>query len=164
MISKRKAAFGKADTTKFLLACVFILLVFVPLARMFGNIRPSSIQKVFTAPTFPKLLSNSLVAAALSTGITVFLAYLLAQRIERTDMHCKELFRILFVLPMLIPSISHGMGLVILFGNNGLITRILHLDGGICGLWGIVTGSVLYAFPVAFLMLSDVMKYEDSSP
>lgn len=164
MISKRKAAFSKADTTKFLLACVFILLVFVPLARMFGNIRPSSIQKVFTAPTFPKLLSNSLVAAALSTGITVFLAYLLAQRIERTDMHCKELFRILFVLPMLIPSISHGMGLVILFGNNGLITRILHLDGGIYGLTGIVTGSVLYAFPVAFLMLSDVMKYEDSSP
>lgn len=143
---------------------MFIALVFVPLGRMFGNMTFSSVRKVFTAPTFPKLLSNSLTAAALSTAITVFLAYLLAQRIERTAMRCKGLFRTLFVLPMLIPSISHGMGLVILFGNNGLITRLLHLDAGIYGLTGIVTGSVLYAFPLAFLMLSDVMRYEDSSP
>lgn len=164
MVSKHKSISCKADITKFLLACVFIALVFVPLGRMFGNMTFSSVRKVFTAPTFPKLLSNSLVAAFLSTAITVFLAYLLAQRIERTDMRCKGLFRTLFVLPMLIPSISHGMGLVILFGNNGLITRLLHLDAGIYGLTGIVTGSVLYAFPVAFLMLSDVMKYEDSSP
>ncbi len=164
MVSKCKAIFRKADATKFLLALVFIVLVFLPLGRMFGNMTLSSVRKVFTAPTFPKLLSNSLVSAALSTAITVFLAYLMAQRIERTDMRCKGLFRTLFVLPMLIPSISHGMGLVILFGNNGLITRLFQLDAGIYGLAGIVTGSVLYAFPVAFLMLSDVMKYEDSSP
>ena len=109
MVNKHKSISYKADITKFLLACMFIALVFVPLGRMFGNMTFSSVRKVFTAPTFPKLLSNSLTAAALSTAITVFLAYLLAQRIERTAMRCKGLFRTLFVLPMLIPSISHGM-------------------------------------------------------
>lgn len=65
---------------------------------------------------------------------------------------------------MLIPSISHGMGLIILLGNNGILTRLLNLRGSIYGMRGIVTGATLYAFPVAYLMLSDILKYEDSSP
>ena len=36
--------------------------------------------------------------------------------------------QILFTLPMLIPSISHGMGLVVLFGSNGVITNLLHRE------------------------------------
>jgi iron(III) transport system permease protein len=34
----------------------------------------------------------------------------------------------------------------------------------IYGFRGIVLGSVFYAFPVAYLMLSDILKYEDGSP
>ena len=67
-------------------------------------------------------------------------------------------------IPMLIPSISHGMGLIILFGANGVVTRWLEINGSIYGFWGVVVGSVLYSFPLAFLMLADVLKYEDSSP
>ncbi|MBQ3791661.1 MAG: ABC transporter permease subunit, partial [Clostridia bacterium] len=66
--------------------------------------------------------------------------------------------------PMLIPSISHGMGLIILFGNNGVLTRLLNLPVTIYGFHGVVAGSVLYSFPVAFIMISDILKYEDMSP
>lgn len=69
----------------------------------------------------------------------------------------------LFTLPMLIPSISHGMGLVILFGSNGILTNWLHLPSPFTAFGGIVIGSVLYSFPVAFLMLLDVLKYEDGT-
>ena len=31
-------------------------------------------------------------------------------------------------------------------------------------MWGVIAGSVMYAFPLAFLMIDNVMKYEDSSP
>ena len=65
---------------------------------------------------------------------------------------------------MLIPSISHGMGLLLILGNNGLFTRLLHLNFSIYGFWGIVAGSVMYTFPVAFLMFRDILKYEDYSP
>jgi iron(III) transport system permease protein len=65
---------------------------------------------------------------------------------------------------MLIPSISHGMGLVLLLGANGIITRLFGLSRTIYGFHGIVLGSVFYAFPVAFLMLADILKYEDGSP
>jgi iron(III) transport system permease protein len=56
------------------------------------------------------------------------------------------------------------MGLILLLGSNGILTRLLGIKQSIYGLNGIILGSVFYAFPVAFLMLSDILKYEDSSP
>lgn len=154
----------KADIVKLLLACVFICLVFIPLFNMFAFVTKDSLLAVFTAPNFTTAVTNSLISTLISTAITLVLAYVLAICVERTNIRYKGIFGILFVLPMLIPSISNGMGLIILFGNNGILTNLLGIKGNIYGLPGIVLGSVLYAFPVAYLMLSDVMKYEDKSP
>lgn len=155
---------GKADSTKALFAIIFLAMVFLPLIKMFSNIDGESIQKVFSSPKFAESVGNSLVATTIATVITVIVAYVLAISVERIDIKCKSIFGIIFVLPMLIPSISHGMGLTILFGNNGIVTNMLGLNSNIYGLLGIIIGSVLYAFPVAFLMISDVIKYEDYSP
>jgi len=154
---------GKAEFTKLLLALVFVGMVFIPLIRMFSYMDAESIRRVVESPVFAEAVVHSLVSALLGTVITVTIAFLLALCIERTAIRLKGLFAIIFVLPMLLPSISHGMGLVILLGNNGLLTRLLGLQGNIYGLQGIVAGSVLYAFPVAYLMLVDVLRYEDGS-
>ena len=154
----------KLTATKILLAGVFIGMVFIPLIKMFTNINSVSLQKVFSSQTFLPALLNSIVTASIATVITLVLAYLLAISIERTKIKYKNIFSIIFVLPMLIPSISVGMGLVILLGNNGILTKLLNFEFGVYGLVGIIIGSVLYAFPVAFLMISDIMKYEDASP
>ena len=96
--------------------------------------------------------------------ITLVIAYMLAMCVERSGIRLQGVWNTLLILPMLIPSISHGMGLIVLFGNNGLLTRFFKLDGNIYGMWGIVTGSVMYAFPVAFLMIKDILKYENQAP
>lgn len=131
---------------------------------MLFHITPDGIKAVFTSPTIKEILGGSVAVSATATVIAVTIAYILAYCIERTAIKGKAIFSVILILPMLIPSISHGMGLVLLFGNNGIITNLLGLKSNIYGFRGIVAGSVLYAFPVAFLMLSDVMKYEDSSP
>lgn len=154
----------KADVMRLLLGLVFIALVFLPLITMFTHVDGDSLKKVVTASNFGTIVKNSLVSTTLATIITIVLAYGLAVCVERTNIRFKSIFGILFVLPMLVPSISNGMGLVILFGNNGIITKLFGFGGSIYGLAGIVTGSVLYAFPIAYLMLSDVMKYQDRSP
>ena len=159
-----RAMSKRADVVKILLAIVFLSLVFLPLLRMFLQMDGESLRNVFQAPSFTSSVLHSLISALLSTVITVALAFALAMWIERTNIRLRGLFSILFVLPMLVPSISHGMGLIILFGNNGILTQLLGWEGNIYGLSGIVLGSVLYAFPVAFLMLSDIIRYEDSSP
>lgn len=163
MIGK-KIKIRKVDTTKCLLAIVFISLVFIPLIRMFVNMDANSVRNVMSSPNFGVAIRNSVVSTSIATVITIVLAYVMAMCVERTNIKYKSVFGIIFVLPMLVPSISNGMGLTILLGNNGILTRLFDLKGTIYGMWGIVVGSVLYAFPVAYLMLSDVIRYEDSSP
>lgn len=159
----RRPAFG-SGISKIALLLLFCGIVIVPLIRMLLHITPESLNKVFSADTIGTVILNTVKVAVTATLITVVLAYLLAYCIERTAIKCKGIFRVILILLMLIPSISHGMGLVLLLGNNGILTRIFGLTTNIYGFWGIVMGSILYAFPVAFLMFADVMKYEDSSP
>ena len=161
---KKGYVLTKTDATKVLLSIIFISLVFIPLFTMFINMDAESIQSVVSSPVFGTAIKNSLVSTSISTFITIVIAYILAMSIERTNIRYKSIFSIIFVLPMLVPSISNGMGLTILFGNNGMLTKVLGLSEGLYGMWGIVMGSVLYAFPVAFLMFQDVIRYEDASP
>ena len=161
---KKGYVLTKADMTKILLSVVFISLVFIPLFTMFLNMDAASVQSVVSSPVFGTAVKNSLISTTISTFITIVGAYALAMSIERTNIRFKSIFSIIFVLPMLVSSISNGMGLTILFGNNGVLTKALGFSEGIYGLWGIVMGSILYAFPVAFLMFRDVIRYEDASP
>lgn len=155
---------GRVDCSKLLLAVVFIGMVFLPLLRMLVYIDGESIRRVVSSPNFGTALRNTLVSSVLATAVTVVLAFILVFCVRRTKINGKGIFEIAFVMPMLIPSISSGMGLVILLGNNGILTRLLNLQSSIYGLKGIVLGSVMYAFPVAYLMLADVIQYEDGSP
>lgn len=155
---------SKLDATKFLLSVVFIALVFVPLIGMFSNMDAGSLSAVLSSEGFITSLKNSLISTTVATIITILFAMMAAFSIARTKIKYKSGFVILFTLPMLIPSISLGMGLTILFGNNGVLTKLFGMESGIYGFTGIVMGSVLYAFPVAFTMLLDIIKYEDGSP
>lgn len=142
----------------------FLVTVFLPLIRMLSQMAGVDLGALLSSQAFRTALSNSLWVSTVSTLISLSLALALAWLIERSGIRFKKGFILFFTLPMLIPSISHGMGLVVLFGANGVLTNWLKLPGNIYGFWGIVAGSVLYSFPLAFLMLSDVLRYEDSSP
>lgn len=143
---------------------VFIFLFFTvicPLTVLFMNIHMSDIVEIVSSEQFSSMLLNSLVATTLATMISIGLAILLSWLINRSNIKYKGLLTVLFTVPMLIPSISHGMGLVLLFGDNGLITQLLGFNINLYGMTGIVIGSVLYSFPVAFLMFNDIFRYED---
>ncbi|MCL1917212.1 MAG: ABC transporter permease subunit [Peptococcaceae bacterium] len=156
--------------TKWLLISFFAVIVLFPLLRMLFKIAESetNIVKIMSSVNFHNALMNSLTISLTATLISVALASLLSWCVLRSHIRFKVLLTILFTLPMLIPSFSHGIGLIILFGKNGVIsnviTDLLQIDVSIYGFWGIVIGSVMYSFPVAFLMVSDILRYEDSSP
>lgn len=153
-----------SSVVKTVLTLFFIVTVLFPLGRMFAYLTTTDAGAVLSSPQFRAGLGNSLVVSGVSTLISVAIATLLAWCLVRTGIRGKGIFTTILTLPMLIPSISHGMGLILLFGGNGIITNLLHAKGSIYGFWGIVVGSVMYSFPVAFLMVADVMKYEDSVP
>ena len=147
--------------TKLLLAVFLVVSVLCPLIRLLINVNIEDIQSIIQSPQFGPMIVNSLVTTGIATVISVGLAWGLAWCVNRTHVRYKAVFSVLFTLPMLIPSISHGMGLVLLFGDNGLVTNWLGFNIGLYGYKGIVMGALLYSFPVAFLMLTDMFQYED---
>ena len=161
---KKKISYQASSGIKLLIGVVFAVLVIFPLIRMLLYIDSKSLKKVIISASFFQAVNHSVFVALVATIITMIIAYFLAMCVERSGIRWKDMWNIVLVLPMLIPSISHGMGLIVLFGNNGLLVRLFNLNGNIYGKWGIVTGSVMYAFPVAFLMIKDILKYEDRSP
>lgn len=146
---------------KVLIAVFLCIAVIFPLITLILNINVNDISTIVSSPQFWPMMKNSLICTLVSTMISVVLALALAWCINRSNMRYKSIFSVLFTLPMLIPSISHGMGLVLLLGDNGLLTNMLGINIGLYGYTGIIIGSVLYSFPVAFLMLTDIFHYED---
>lgn len=146
---------------KIIIAIFLVVSVLFPLMRLLFNINIEDIESIVESAQFGEMVLNSLVTTSIATIIVVTLAWGFAWCVNRTRIRFKSFFSVLFTLPMLIPSISHGMGIVLLFGDNGLITNWLGINIGLYGYTGIIIGEVLYAFPVAFLMLADVFRYED---
>lgn len=146
---------------KYLLLAYLGVTVVLPLVYLFSGIRGNHITEIVTSAQFLPMLQNSVVTTLIATAISVLLSFVLAFMLCRSHVRFKSVFVVLFTVPMLIPSISHGMGLVLLFGDNGLVTNLLGLNIGLYGYKGIVMGSVLYSFPVSFLMFYDSFQYED---
>jgi len=163
-IKIRQNIFHYSDLVKLVIAVFLFVTVICPLVAMLMNMAGADISAVLQMPRFKESLINSICATATATAISIVLAWFFAVSVVRTNFRFRGMFTVFVTLPMLIPSISHGMGLVLLLGANGLITRLFSLPGTIYGFHGIVLGSVFYSFPVAFLMLADILKYEDGSP
>ena len=70
--------------------------------------------------------------------------------------------RLIALLPLFAPSLVQALGIVFLFGRNGLINRTFDLALDVYGFWGIVVSDVLYAFPHAFLILSAALAVGDA--
>ena len=153
-----------SGTLKILLCIFWLFAIVLPLARMLSTMADVDVGAIIRTKKFSKALVQSLVVSLTATAISVGLAGLLSWCVARTRVRHKTVINTLLSVPMLIPSISHGMGLVIILGANGWLSRLLGLKSGIYGFWGIVIGSVMYSFPVAYLMLYDVLRYEDGTP
>lgn len=143
---------------------IFFLGIFAPMGSLFVRITPESFAQVIQSPQFFDALQNSVSTGLIATIIAMVLSLTVAWILERTAIRGKEFFAIIFGIPMLIPSISHSFGLVALFGANGWLTNIFNLDVNIYGTIGIIAGSVMYSFPVAFFIFLSVLHCENSSP
>lgn len=156
-INKNKSYFG----AKYLLLAYLLVSIVLPVGFLFARINGETVGDVFSSAQFFPMLKNSVITTLIATAISISLSFALAWLLNRSNIKFKSLFVVLFTLPMLIPSISHGMGLVFLFGDNGIITNTFGINIGLYGYTGIVMGSVLYSFPVSFLMFNDSFQYED---
>jgi iron(III) transport system permease protein len=93
----------------------------------------------------------SLTASFIAVASAFFFAYIVEYKL--TD-RLRKIYRFLSILPMLVPSITHGIVIIYLFGRRGIFTRLFGFQLPIYGPLGVIMGSFFYAFPIAFLVLS----------
>ena len=75
----------------------------------------------FATPSLLGSITHSLTFAALTTLVTIPLAFGLAYAIQRSCMPLRGLFRGIALIPILAPSLLSALSLIYLFGNQGVL-------------------------------------------
>ena len=114
----------------------------------------------FSTPTLFRSIENSAFIAIVSTIFTVGLAFGFAYALNRSCMRFKDAFKLVAMVPILVPSLLPGIALIYLFGNQGLFKDLL-MGASIYGPLGIVVGSVFFSFPHAFIIISTALAISD---
>ncbi len=115
----------------------------------------------FSTPALFRSIKNSLFISILTTLITVSLAFGFAYALNRSTMRLKGLFRIIAMVPILVPSLLPGIALVYLFGKQGMLKSLM-FGADIYGPIGIVIGSVFFTFPHALIIITTALAISDA--
>lgn len=115
---------------------------------------------IFTHSWLRNSLFNSLLLGVVVATLATVVGYIYAYGLNRTNMPAKGLFRQLSLLPMISPPFMFALSAILLFGNNGLITKkLLGLsNSNIYGFTGLALVQTLTMFPIAYLVLDGVLK------
>ena len=158
----------------FLTVCPVMMLVLGSLSAgldSFGKFTLEKYAKAYTDPSFTDILVQTAIfvsgSAAFATGLALFLSYLNI----RTNIPFKFLFRIISIIPMMIPHILFAVSwLLLLNPSNGLINlflrQVFSLNGSpfnIYSLTVMILVEGLLDLPIAYLVIAPAMGAFDVS-
>lgn len=156
----------------FLTVCPVVMLILGSFSEglsAFGTFTLAKYVNAYTDPAFGEILVNTLIfvigSAAVATGLALFLAYLN----NRTNIPGKHLFRIITLVPMMIPHILFAVSWVLLLNpSNGMINLFLRQVFGwegaafsIYTLQGMILVEGLLDLPIAYLVIAPAMSAFD---
>ncbi len=156
----------------FLTVCPVIMLVFGSFSTGLGAFGQFTLDKYIQAYTDPELagiIINTIIFVLGSSAVATGLALLLVYLNTRTDIPFKFLFRIISIIPMMIPHILFSVSWVLLLNpSNGLINlflrQVLGLENAainIYSLQGMILVEGLLDLPIAYLILAPAMASFD---
>jgi len=124
-----------------------------------------NIWKATLSSRYLGALWGSIQLGGITATISTVIGFAFAFLTERTSVGGKKVIGTLATMPVISPPFSLTLSIILLFGNNGLITRqLLGLDKfSIYGFGGLVLVQTIGMFPIAYLTLSSVLKSIDST-
>ena len=145
------------------IGCI-LLFAILPLLTLAFHITGTDWQYILHDGTFWESVKNSLLYTFISAVITTVLALIAAYLLNTAGFRRKNIPVVLLTLGMLVPTVSVGLGLRILFGTNGFLDLLFGWKIEVLGLPGLILGAVMTSFPATFLILYDSLHYEDKGP
>ena len=177
-IIQKKKVHQRLGYEDYLRRLVFILIglglftfliypIFVSLRRSFVNdlgefVGLENYIDYFSSSTTSASLTHSLYISAMSMIITVLLAFIYAYGLSRITLPGKKVLRAIALMPIFMPSLVQALGLIYIFGNNGIFTRLTDINIHIYGPTGIILSEVYYAFPHAFIIIAAALALADA--
>jgi len=158
----------------FLTVCPVVMLVFGSFSEGLGAFGTFTLEKYirsYTDPDFAGIIVNTVIFTMGSAFVATVLALFLAYLNTRSNIPFKFVFRIISIIPMMIPHILFSVSWVLLLNpSNGLLNlllrEILHLQGpplNIYTLPGMILVEGLLDLPIAYLIIAPAMAAFDVS-
>ena len=158
----------------FLTVCPVVMLILGSFSEglgAFGAFTLSKYVQAYTDPAFAEILVNTVVFIIGSAGVATVLALFLAFMNTRTNIPFKFLFRIISIIPMMVPHILFPVSWVLLLNpSNGMINLFIRQFFGIEGaalniytMAGMILVEGLLDLPIAYLVIAPAMSAFDVS-
>jgi len=158
----------------FLTVCPVVMLIFGSFSTGLGAFGKFTLDKYilgYTDPALAEIIVNTIIFVIGSSMVATVLALLLAYLNTRTDIPFKFMFRIISIIPMMIPHILFSVSWVLLLNpSNGLINLFLRQIPGfqdvainIYTLPGMILVEGLLDLPIAYLILAPAMASFDTA-
>lgn len=169
--NNRKFYLGKPAQLIIMLVmtCVFLAGMLLPLLSLFikafqnssgGFAGFDNYFKYFSQPALSHSILNTLNISLTTAVASTILGFTYAYALKRTNIKLKRFFRYIALFPIFVPTVVHGIGLIVLFGKQGVLTQ-LGLVIELYGRTGIVLSEIIYTFPQSFLMFYVTLFYAD---
>lgn len=153
---------------------ILVLLTFI-IYPLFSVLKESFIGKTgFTlsayVSTFKKIefrntFKNTIVLGFTVGALSTVIGFVFAYADSYIKSHFKKLFNIVSILPIISPPFVLALSAIMLFGQRGIVThKLLHIEAAnIYGFRGLVIVQTMTFFPVAYLLLTGLLKHIDPS-
>ena len=161
---KRLGRLVKHEHLRLIAIGCILLFAILPLMTLAFHVTGKDWDHILKDKRFWEAVRNSVIYTGAAAVITTILALIAAYFLDTASLKKKNIFVILLTLGMLVPTISVGLGLRILFGTNGFLDLLLGIEIEVRGFPGLIMGSVMTSFPATFLILYDALHYEDKGP
>jgi iron(III) transport system permease protein len=151
-----------------MLAALTVVLI-LPLFTLFSNafldkegtfVGLENYARYFDTPSLSVSIWHTVDISLVSTLFSVGFGFLYAYAVARTRIPFKPFFKYAALIPIFIPTIVHALGLVYLFGRQGILTG-LGFEIELYGRFGIILSEIIFTFPQAFLMFYVALEYAD---
>ena len=169
------ATFARDPPTGYAILVLFAIVLLFVAYPLFEALRLTFVQEgrfslaiwkeILTNRQYLGALAGSIKLGALTATLSTIIGFVFAFFVARTSMRGKKLVTALATLPVISPPFSLTLSIILLFGNNGLITKgLLGLENfSIYGLGGLGLVQTISMFPIAFLTLAGVLDAIDST-
>lgn len=120
----------------------------------------SNFSSYFADVGLVSALSHSVFVSVIVTLVSVSTAFTLAYGLVRSQLLGKSWLQALIQIPLFVPSIFPCLGLIYLFGGQGIISSYL-TDFNLYGPVGVILGGIIFTLPHAVLMLVTTLRGVD---